>query len=228
MMQSIEHYPRPVVSEPIAELQHPIMDVLRQLREPLCEQKYGFILADDRSGRLPALILRKVINTLYYEHQTPLPLIFVKGRKYVEDLQCMKDEFTRAFRIIKAQTPKRRALMVTEHIHDGLTIRNFKRVLDSNNMEFDICALTIHLKEKDYRQLGYIPKNSKLFFYPDSREAPRICSMDELTGIGKGRNNEQVVIKRDRNPDIRRLINQARADANNLSIALALPFRGGL
>lgn len=220
MIQTTERYPSPVILRAIAELENPLKDVLRQLRGPLYEQEYGFILADDRSGRLPALILRKVINAVYAKHQPPLPLIFVKGRKYETDLQHMQDEFSRAFRIIKTQTPNKRVLLVTEHIHSGLTVRNFRRVLDSNDMEFDVCALTIHLKEKNYRQLGYIPKNSNLFFYPNLKEAPTVSSMDELTGLGKGRDNEQIVIQKERNPDIRRLIILARSGVNNLSSRL--------
>ncbi|MBI5420722.1 MAG: hypothetical protein HZA35_00180 [Parcubacteria group bacterium] len=49
----------------IVELEEPIQRLLDQLRPHLEKNEYRLIIGDDASGRIPTLIMRKVMDTIY-------------------------------------------------------------------------------------------------------------------------------------------------------------------
>jgi hypothetical protein len=105
---------------------------------------YDTIISDDASGRLPSLLLRKIIN---YANErlgkAPVKTIFITGVRKVPDSYRTLVINEKAKFIAKEALSFGRALLVTEYIGTGRSIRVLIDLLEKEDVIFDIAAVSI-------------------------------------------------------------------------------------
>ena len=132
----------------IAELRKPMQQLLLQLRKSIEKGEYAVILGDDASGRIPTLLFRKVLNALYTERRFEVPkTLFFAGVRFdtmprqrqVKMAQDFTDYLVKEN--VKGLTENRKALVVTDTISSGQTLKNFMQVLRELGIHYNIATI---------------------------------------------------------------------------------------
>ncbi len=109
--ESPVHEKEPLLSETEREdlhaLEEPITKIINELRPQIETGQYKIILGDDASGRIPTLIMGRIIQKLYEAKGYPPPLIrFIAGstKLYDEEMEQEKlEEVEKHLRRIKSE-----------------------------------------------------------------------------------------------------------------------------
>ncbi len=130
----------------IAELYEPAKKILSGLRENIEKGEYVAILGDDASGRLPALLFHRILNTIYKEKNFDRLkiLFFARQIAYRPELEKkIRQDF--ADFIEKTKVPKmaenKKVLFVTDTICSGDHLLPFAKALKEKGINFDISTI---------------------------------------------------------------------------------------
>jgi adenine/guanine phosphoribosyltransferase-like PRPP-binding protein len=151
--------PKPLKKEPspeqlekadllIGRLEEPVREMLQPLLEKIEAGEYGVLLGEDASGRIPALIVRDVMKSIYEKHGNSFKTRFIAGtprestmtpetlsektkgnEKYVENL--------------KNEVGDKRILLITDFINTGEAVRAITNALHDAGISFDIGTLRL-------------------------------------------------------------------------------------
>ena len=104
-----------------------------ELRERIFQ--YDTILSDDASGRLPSLLLRKIINKT---RDTSIPVYFLAGGHGL----AKRAEQIEAF-LKKKKGELGKVLLVTEYVFTGLSMTNLTDILKKVGIVFDVASVVV-------------------------------------------------------------------------------------
>lgn len=191
----------------IADLEEPITLIIEQILRD--GERYDLIVGDDKSGRIPTLIVGKVLNALVQEQgQDPIPVRFLWDsssnmptdlRKILQDLE---------------EKPER-TLLVTEYVANGYTIEKFKDMFQKEELNYDVATISIEHEEETYRRKESISSHTSLYFYDQNSRIPGVYGKPHLSGLLSGfANNKTIAI---RGADARKNVISAREDVVLLS-----------
>ncbi len=121
--------------------------MLGQLAPNINTGTYTVILGEDVSGRIPALIIRRVINEIYQRLGfPPLTTFFFAGYKSVS-LQTTERETKKQFEdlVRRNNFPKKtsteKALVVTDVVKNGDHLCHYLDVLNDLGINFDVATI---------------------------------------------------------------------------------------
>ncbi|MFA6391282.1 MAG: hypothetical protein WCW66_00830 [Patescibacteria group bacterium] len=120
---------------------------------------YDTIISDDASGRIISLFLREVINRKKAElEEEPVQTFFIAGGQHHN---AQINEAIQQF-IAEKKLSIDKALLVTEHIQTGYSIGSLARILEKQDVDFDIASLSVD----DPQDLGNLEtlKNKKIIY----------------------------------------------------------------
>jgi hypothetical protein len=188
-----------------------IFNSLSHLTKELKEELpyYDAIFSDDVSGRLASLFFREIINfEKEKNNQDLVQTYFLTPRRgrYKQTNENI-DEF------ITEKSPNiTKALIVTEHIDSGSSLRVIIQSLQNNNIDFDIASISINkfipLKKEFLEKLTYYSKGSDgLLFYKKRLEGVK---RDKL-------NNANIHPKKVMGEEAREKGRQAREDISTIA-----------
>lgn len=171
----------------IESLEKPIENILTQLSPKIERGEYGLIVGDDASGRVPALILRSVIDAAYEKHGYKKAVTrFVAGTRFIDPDQ-EGDKFGKEvdffIRLKDKMGASRRALVVTDTIHTGESIVFIVDALKAAGIQADVAAIAkirsgVPLPES-------LRDDSDLEIAAGSATTPAIHTAYPLAGVGK-------------------------------------------
>lgn len=158
---------REVKHESIKKLSEPIKRLLEQLRGRIDAGAYRFIIGDDASGRIPTLIFNKVLKAIYEKkgHNPPETIFFAGSGSFpkIGEEKELKKENLQAYleRLLEKKHLKQeylRALVVTDIIESGNSLKPLADALRANGMKFDFATIASfpskEEKEKKVEKLG--------------------------------------------------------------------------
>jgi len=149
----------------IGAIKEDMISLCRKMKEAFDQARYNVLVSDEVGGRIPALILRKIIKKLHPDKE--LRTLFVaSGQKSglpdyendrdIEKYKKLVDYFK------KAVGPDDYILLVTQHIYSGLTIQKLSvAISDAAQMMkgLDIAATSsFHISKKELKRV-YCLKN---------------------------------------------------------------------
>lgn len=233
--KSLEYHHR----EAFKQLEKPTIALVRKLKEAIDKEEYNTLIGDDASGRVPTLILRKVMsdrinigNPLLspMEKRESLMTYFVSGGQGLSDetLGYLKLFFES---IKKAGNKK--FLLVTEYIQSGRSASKLADILESAGVNFDIASTFIDPEASEI--LAKIEVGGhKIFSGSKMRVPPKIWGHEGISGVVniKTSSNGRVLeahavpfvkdleimpLAKERQLEIQQDINNAREDVNLLS-----------
>lgn len=230
----------------IKALEKPANNILIELKENIDNSLYTSVLGDDSSGRIPTLVLGRTINNIYEERKkNKIPVFFVaaggSGSKanfseYPTDyLKEVQKKYRGRLTAVKEYLGKikeelgERVLVVTDFIDSGETIINLARILEKQNIKFDIASISVTANFNK----SELPPNSNLFIGGKHRWfsslfpvlfQPKIYGKSHLSGLQRTINlTEKDVWAKPRHlsKSEREKFNQAREDSYLLADKLA-------
>lgn len=179
----------------IEALKVPFSRLVYKLKEDIDAGTYDMLIGDDASGRIPTMALRKVFaNRMRATHPdiTPdedreaLKTYFVAGGRSRHEDQY---EHMRSFFEKIAPEVRRRALVVTEYIQSGESIRRLVKLLDAEHIPFDIATISFGIDERDERseEVRDFFRNHTIIAGIVTRNAgaPLIYDRQDLAGVEK-------------------------------------------
>lgn len=203
----------------VAELRSSCERLLEGLHERIEQGSYDLIVGDDASGRIPTLILRNVIKAIYHEKGLPIPYTaFVAGSRFIHEPHIPEktDQITQHIKkIAEWHDGNDRALIVTDTIGGGLSLKPLYDALRENNIEYDIATLSLaHMPEMtdEVRERVERSMGGKLYF--GQTGVPRIYGRHDLAGVEK--KLEDIFAHSHPTPSVK----IARADVKKLSAEL--------
>jgi len=132
----------------IESMYEPAKKIIADLRENIETGQYAAILGDDASGRLPALLFRKVLNAIYEERKFDQPkTLFFAGREiHGPEKEKVQQDFIGFLK--KAGVGKiaegKKVLFVTDTIASGEHLLPFTEALQKLGVNFDIITMGIY------------------------------------------------------------------------------------
>ncbi len=122
------------------ELLKPMEEVVLKLKDKIKNNEYNFIIGDDASGRVPALILHKVIKQIYNENGKDIGVTFLAGSRETEDLETKTKNIEDFLRDKLSNISNPDVLIVTELIHRGSSLVPFTEVLKNLGAKYDVAT----------------------------------------------------------------------------------------
>lgn len=183
--------------EEIAELEPAIISLTKQLKEKIENGEYDTLISDDAGGRIPTLILRKIIKEVIPDKE--LRTFFIASGKtyYPNPIDDPKDyKILLSYLEQKVAPETKKALVITQYIHSGKTLIHFLETLRETGItDIDMAAVDAmpHFEREELlrRLLG---KNN---LYIGSREWHRLHEEHEkLGGVRKSKGEYSPFPKR--------------------------------
>lgn len=148
----------------IENLRRPLLEILTQIKPSIDSRLYGMLVSDDTGGRIPTIILGRTINKYYFKRgQRAIPHIFVQGSRNMKHLPDMLDAFHSRGRALSSIQPDQRALLITEHIGQGINLKHFTTIFNSLKLPYDVAAIEASVSEKRYQLEECLAQESHLF-----------------------------------------------------------------
>ncbi len=183
----------------MAEIEPAMLDLAEKMKAKLISGEYDYIISDDRSGRIPSLIFKKIMEDLHPDKKISILHIAagyrltwvlraisrsVKERSKPDYKQAEPDYKQILAALNKHVKPavKNKALIVTEYIHSGESVKALKYVLHQAGLKFDIAAVNA-LEKEDIKEPGVE------FFYSNQyigSENPLLANAQDYAGVEKG------------------------------------------
>jgi len=105
----------------IAELEAPIFKIFKEILPTLEKGEYDLIIGIDASGRIPTLIIDKLVNYVYTKNSQEFPKTrFLAGSGSKEDAE----------EYIKTWDPRKKVLIVEDTILTGTSVKFLTEVLN--------------------------------------------------------------------------------------------------
>lgn len=126
--------------EEIAEIEQALISLLEQLKEKIENAEYDTLISDDVGGRIPTLILKKIIKKCNPNQE--LETFFIaSGKTYLPTAQEENYETLKEY--LKKITHKtKKALIITQFIFSGDTIIKLAKALEEVGIKnFDIASV---------------------------------------------------------------------------------------
>lgn len=180
--ESMESYPEYHFKE-IAEIEPAVRSLVSQLKEKIDGNEYDTLISDDVGGRIPTLVLRKIIQERNPDQK--LGTFFIASGNYLPR-RADKEKYEKLQAHLKKFTSKtKKALVVTQFIFTGETMMGLSDALqDAGVDDFDIAAVDAkHNFEEEIPLRSNLGANN---LYIGSEEYHHLHEgHDKLGGVGK-------------------------------------------
>ncbi len=174
--------------EEFERLEKSTISLVEQLKEKIDRGEYDMLISDDSSGRLHTLILRKVINERNRkmhpelpQNETEVKTRFIAGGTDIDDRYSKISEF---FQKLRPEV-KKKALLVTEYMNTGRSIRYLAELIEHSGIDFDIATDRAEDTPEGYKRKFPNTLGSKVVYVGMvGREFP-LYKKPWLTGVEK-------------------------------------------
>lgn len=182
----------------IENLEPLALNVVRQLKEAIEKNEYDLIIGDDRSGRLPALILGKIINK-YHSDNKSIKTIFIAGGNSGSWSEEKQDRIVEHIKGVAANLKK--ALFVTESIGLGGGTISFIESLEKANLDFGIVCFEPGFDADYYNALDEFSRHKFVIGRQKSKSEDYVTHriIGSFTGVHKVEKN--ILVERNNEDD---------------------------
>ncbi len=132
-----EPAPQEYIYKEIADLEPLALSVVNQLKDLIERGEYDVIIGDDRSGRVPTLILEKIIDK-YNHGGEPIKTFFVAGGNK-GNWSSWKEGAVGEY-VDKIAGNFKKALLITESMGTGEGTGRFIDSLEKTHLDFDVVS----------------------------------------------------------------------------------------
>jgi hypothetical protein len=183
----------------VFELKEPLSQILSTLRADIDTHHIRTLVGDDSSGRIPTLILKKVLTELYQETTTAPPsTLFIQGPGGGKPVNEKEDE-ERVRQLVEHLQkcisygeivigPSHKVLIVTEVIKSGKSLIPIVMACKQLGITYEIVSLGIE-KEKSKEQLE---EEFGVKIHSGMAGTPSIYRKPAFSGVGETRSDTSL------------------------------------
>ena len=173
----------------IAEIEPAMVSLVNQLKEKIESGEYDTLISDDVGGRIPTLVLRKIIKELNPDQK--IETYFIASGEVYLPTPADKEKYGELQKHLKKVTAKtKKALVVTQYIFTGKTLIRLASALKEAGVEnFDIAVVAASRSFEKFEQKqksvlrGVLGDNN---LYVGDEEGHRLSEgHDKLGGVRK-------------------------------------------
>ncbi len=165
----------------IAEIEPAVISLVEKLKEKLENKTFDLLISDDIGGRIPTLILRKLIKKL--DPENPIRTYFVSAGGTIQGTDKINQEKFEKY-LEEVTKDSKNLLIVTQFVDLGRTIVKFAKKLNELGKEYDMA--TVDVSANFQSLLGEDMLNT--FYYGDVNVTNSIHSEHEhLAGVMKSK-----------------------------------------
>ncbi len=162
-----------------------VRDLLPYLAPGLRNGAYDVILGEDTSGRLPALLIYRVAQVALGAGAPPL--VFLQSERGSGVPGPMRDRFERLAPALSGMAGGR-ALIVTDNLGHGGSVRNTLTLLAEAGIQADVVALSLSYLPEHYTSFPDWPEGTRLFA---GRGSPDLLwNRPDLTGYSRDKEHQ--------------------------------------
>lgn len=188
--------------------------------------KYNLLIADDTSARVPSLIFNKVIKEVYSKKDFPDPkVLFVPGqmKSTNPDISAkISNHINKYLEKVGLSDTEINALVITDTIAEGTTIKKLSDALTKSNINCDIATLGLEFGGDEKKQRLENSLGRKIYTTSEGG-ASGTFSVPYSQGVKKYPG--EMVSKKI--PGIQNYINQARQMVDKISERIIEQINGG-
>ncbi len=167
----------------VRSMEEPMINLCSQLRDRFMRGIYGIIIGDDTSGRIPTLAIRgfqKQISEAI--GAKALPTVFIQASRKIDPVKVEKQIDERVIKHFSENSGK--ALLVTDFILHGFTLKRISDIFISRKIDFDVASMSFATGGLAHKTLIGLPLNTEIFIGEEvSWNAPEIYNHPEITGL---------------------------------------------
>lgn len=167
---------RLIKHEEIAELEGPIKHIIEQMGNNIERGEYDLVIGIDASGRIPTLIMVKIINHIYNQNGYDSPKVrFVAGsggKNVVNEL-------------VKKWNPQKKVLVIEDTLITGYSLKFLIEGLQENGIRFDIITVSGPDNSRMVSKFGFYKIGADNIYVGDSVGDATIYGRRNLSGIQK-------------------------------------------
>ncbi len=173
----------PIKTREIIKTQERMGQIISQMRPNILNGEYSVVVSDERSGRIPAMIMWNVMRLVSEKngYEAPKVVLFKKQKTSDKEwsMEATSDNLVSAF---SARTIKPgKALFVTEFLKEGISMAVARRAFEGMGRPMEVAALQAHYNN-DYYSKAY-PGVEIFLPYPSMRKNPLFVDRYELLGL---------------------------------------------
>ncbi len=178
------------INEVMSDTKDRLRPILLQLKDDIEANKIGMVLGIDGSGRVPALIMSRVLK-----YSTQIETRFVTGNKNIdnEDHVDRLEELTAYFSSdeFKGQLGDREVIIIDDIVASGQSINLTCEALKRAGIRYRVCALSLEYSKQasdkneieQFLDAEVIVGNTGT---PIDNEYPEIYGKRKMSGVKKG------------------------------------------
>ncbi len=187
----------------IEELREPIQEIIKQLRSKIEKGEYGYVVGDDASGRIPALIVSSFLKKVYEEKGlgSPKTFFFATGRSNTTDVNDWKlAEIAKSVEDFFETNPdnnrNNKVLLVSEYIATGQSLGIICDALKKEKIAYDIATVSSAFPddvEDTQDRLGATIYDGVYSSLPSVySNLPSVYSKKYISGVQKDKNEKRI------------------------------------
>jgi hypothetical protein len=171
---------------PLEEIREDLASLVRQVHAQVLAGRYGAFIADDTSGRVPAIVVRHACNHLGRRAGLPaLPMYFLPGgggrQGHQRDAEAAYVELSP---LIRRAIGDRRVLFVTDYAATGATVRQFIDTSAALDIPADVAVVRASWSAGWMKSRGLL-QGWEVFIGGDVRRQPLIDGNHDFSGVNK-------------------------------------------
>ncbi len=205
----VDDEPAKLESWKLEDLEEPIENIVAELRYQIENGSYKYIIGDDASGRLPAIIFWDFLKKVYKDKGLKNPeLYFIAGSGAGIDsnIQSEKRDALRDYIQPLSKEEDGRVLVVTDTLNSGSSLQPLTDILTERGIKYDVVTIGyIHGKKipELQKKLG-----SEIHF--GSHITPEVYGKNYMSGVEKRRKEVLATVSPDREQES---VSNSRRDA---------------
>ncbi len=185
-------------SRQMEEIETPMLKISKDLFPHIQNAEYSMIVSDDNSGRIPSMVWRNVINTIYdIQGKDQITMAYIRGERKGDELffhsqivEVLKELALEAQR----KMPNTRVLISTEHIGDGVHVGSIGRFLEEAGIPYDVVSISTILNPGSYKNGEYALSADTRIFSAERWEGNPISNLNPIDEL-KARNDVPKMAK---------------------------------
>lgn len=183
--------------ELIKGLEPAMVSLVEQLKNKIEAGEYSLLLSDDTGGRIPTLILRKIMKEKGPEKDLKTYFL-ASGRDYHPDKVKNPEEYKKLMDYLKSlDFGKRRTLIVTQYIGSGGTLRKIGSSLeDVGGRNFDFATVGTDGNGYDFLKNFGGADQKKSDFFEGGHVSGFANGHSRYSGIGQAKEYSPIPIKK--------------------------------
>ena len=140
----------------ISQLEVPMILALEKAKKKIRRGAYDVLLSDDVGARVPTLVINKLLKKYTAEGERPPTFFLSAGRSLTtkDETGAHREEVKKFIAENIKPKIKKRALVITEYVETGDSIRALAKILEEEGVSFDVMVLVSNKEE-----LSLIPEH---------------------------------------------------------------------